>query len=82
MGLFLVTYDLMKPGQSYQTLFDALAALGAKRILLSTWVLKSASSAAQLRDHFRQYIDDNDRLFVCQISDWAGYNLMYDINQL
>ena len=33
-------------------------------------------SAGQLRDHFKQFINDRDRLFVARISqNWAGRNM-------
>jgi hypothetical protein len=80
--LFMVSYDLLKPGQDYTTLFAALEKLGAKRVLLSTWALRGNYTCAQLRDHLTRFIDANDRLLVCQVSDWAGRNLMSDINKV
>lgn len=79
---YLVTYDLNKPGQDYTTLFEALDKLGAKRALLSTWVLRSDYTSAQIRDYLRRFIDANDRLLVGVLGDWAAWNTMIDINTI
>lgn len=80
MNLFIVTYDLIKPGKDYQKLIDKLTAMNAKRVLLSVWALKSASTAGALRDTLKDYIDSNDRLLVVQSADWASWRAMVDIN--
>lgn len=73
---YLVTYDLDRPGQDYTTLINALQNEGAVKILLSTWVLQTTATAAQVRDHFWQFMDGNDRLFVTTVNTWAGQNIM------
>ena len=43
-----------------------------------TWLIEPHRplSASQLRDHFKQFINDGDRLFVARISqNWAGRNM-------
>lgn len=74
--LFGVSYDLPKPGQDYPSLTTALKNLGAKKILQSHWVLRSASTAVELREHLKPFIDSNDRLFVDQISEWASHKTL------
>lgn len=76
MATYLMTYDLDKPGQNYTGLIAALTSAGAVRILLSTWVIQTTESHAQVRDRYRRYIDANDRLFVTDVHLWAGWNLM------
>ena len=42
------------------------------------WLLEPhrAQSASQLRNHFKQFIGDRDRLFVARISqNWSGRNM-------
>jgi len=36
----------------------------------------------ELRDTLRRFIDENDRLLVTEVSDWASYNSMMDLNTL
>lgn len=60
--LYLISYDLIKPGKDYAALIDELKKLGAKRILLSQWVVRRGNTTAEaLRDYFRSFIDSNDR---------------------
>ena len=82
LQLFSVSYDLREPGKDYPSLITELQRLGAKKILLSHWVLRSSKSAEQLRDQLLSFIDDNDRLFVDQVSDWASFNAMVDPNKI
>ena len=45
-------------------------------------VLGGDYTAAQLRDHLKQYIDSNDRLLVTEMGDWATYNALVKINDI
>ncbi|MGQ0526029.1 MAG: hypothetical protein ACT4P8_20480 [Betaproteobacteria bacterium] len=75
MDLYLICYDLRNM-RDYQPLWTELARLGAKRGLESNWWLEmSGVSAKSLREHFRRYIDSDDRLLVLKVSDWAGVRL-------
>jgi len=82
MALFYIAYDLDKPGQDYQNLWDELDSLGAKRVQDSVWALRSDTSAKELRDVLKKHIDSDDRLLVVQSGDWASRNLMHDPNKL
>lgn len=77
---YLVTYDLDRPGQNYQQLWEALRNMGATRLLASVWYLTSNSSAVQLRDYFWRFMDSNDRLLVVRFDEWASYSLMDNIS--
>ena len=81
---YVVSYDLLKPGQDYSPLWAELRRLGGKRVLKSQWVMRRTNtSATGLRDHFRKFIDNNDRLLVVGIddSDWSGWNLENKISE-
>lgn len=73
---YLVSYDLLRPGQNYDGLINAIKQLGGKRVLLSAWAFYSTATAVQLRDHLRQFIDQNDRLLVTGINGWASWNVI------
>ena len=82
---YVLSYDLISPGQNYQRLWDELASFGAKRVLQSQWVFSRVhTTAAGLRDPFRQFVDSNNRLLVTCLdsSDWAGWNLLTRINEI
>lgn len=81
--LFTVDYDLIAPGRDYTALGNALRKLGAERILLSKWVLRSNTSASQIRKYLIQFVDRNDRLFVAELpTDWAAWNLLLSMSTM
>lgn len=84
MALFVISYDLITPGKSYEPLWAELRRLQAKQVLFSQWAGRIDASAVTLRDHLRRYMDANDRLLVMDVDgpDWAGYNLMARLDQM
>lgn len=76
MSVYLVSYDLDKPGQDYPRIIAELERLGAKKVLYSEWLLKSNSSHTQLRDHLQKFVDANDMLLVVAASAAAWNSLM------
>ncbi len=76
MTTYLIAYDLVGRDEDYPPLWKALAALGAVRILKSDWLVRSGNTSVQLREHLKQYIDTNDRLFITRVDAWAYYNIM------
>ena len=81
MRLFLVSYDLINPGQAYPPIVGRLEALGAKKVLFSEWMLRGSMTATQLRDDLQRYMDANDQLLVIDISgsEMAWTRLQIDI---
>ena len=77
MSALLITYDLIKPGQNYQELFDAIKAVGTwARPLESVWIVVTRSSAKAVRDALAKHIDANDKLLVIPVgSEWASSHL-------
>lgn len=75
---FLITYDLKKPGQNYNELYEAIKGCGEwQHPLESTWVVKVGSgiSANEIYNHLRPNIDDGDFLFIVDITsrEWQGW---------
>ena len=82
---YIISYDLVAPGRNYQPLWDELARIGAQRGLQSQWAVRRVETTASgLRDHFKKFIDSNDRLLVTCLdsSDWASLNAMTDLNKV
>ena len=70
--IFLVTYDLKRPGQNYSDLYDAIKSEGDwQHPLESMWTLKTDNSvlARTLYKRLRPYIDEKDNLFIVEITD-------------
>lgn len=70
MSMFLLAYDLPKPGQDYNALEDVLkGAANSKRILRSTWLLTTKESIETWNNKLKEVVDDNDRFFLTDITD-------------
>ncbi len=80
--LTFVSYDLLGTNRDYQSLYDELDRLGAKRILLSVWALKTTASCEQLRDHLAAMIGSSDRLICIGAADWASLRAMVNPNSV
>jgi hypothetical protein len=75
MKKFLISYDLAKPGQRYETLHDAIKALSGFwwHHLESTWVVLYDGTTAQIRDALTPKIDSSDELLVVELTGgWAA----------
>lgn len=69
--LFFLEYDLRK-ARNYQRLYDELNRFQAVRILESLWCFhRSQTTVTGLRDHFAQFIDQDDGLIVSEVTNWA-----------
>jgi hypothetical protein len=79
MSIYMIGYDLNKPGQNYENLFTAIKKLSNNwwHCLDSTWLIKSDNTAVSIRDALRPHIDASDELLVAKLSGegaWAGFN--------
>ncbi|HCK85161.1 MAG TPA: hypothetical protein DHW63_11795 [Hyphomonadaceae bacterium] len=77
--VYHVGYDLVRPGQNYPLLWSYLGGIGV-RVMLSAWVVETPLYSSQLRDAMMRLLDDNDRVFITEITNcnWAGLNLPSD----
>ncbi len=83
MPRFLVSYDLITPGQEYPRLVEELKRLGGKKVLASQWAVHVDKTAVELRDHIWGFMDANDRLLISDLeSNWAGMRLKGKINDV
>lgn len=74
MALYFLTYDL-RNDRDYQKLYDELIEFNAVQVLESTWCFKRINtSASNLRDYFRKFIDKDDGLLIEQSIHWATFN--------
>lgn len=82
--MYVISYDLRlgATADDYDRMAQALEALGAQRVLLSDWALRTNYTAVQLRDHFRTFMDANDRLVVVLVADWASFNAITDMTTI
>jgi hypothetical protein len=75
MAVFVVSYDLRKPGRDYQPLWNRLGEWKAVRGLQSLWFINWNTTAVAIRDDLAKHIDPNDGLFVGRVPESAWKNL-------
>lgn len=75
--VYQVGYDLIRPGQNYQPLWDYLSRIGV-RAMLSAWLVETTLLSGELRTEIQRFTDNNDRILITEItnSNWATWNLL------
>ena len=70
MTIYLLAYDLMKEQNSddYKPLWKELGRLGAHKTQYSLWLLDVTNTAKELHDHFKGFVDSNDRVWVSELT--------------
>jgi hypothetical protein len=71
--VYLVSYDLITPGQENPALIDQIKAFGGVRVLASTWLLVSDQPAVEIREQLDAVMDRNDRLLVIEVTRHAAW---------
>ena len=67
MVVYVVSYDLWKPGKDYKGLSDELQrSPGWWHYLDSTWLIVTSESADQLYNRLRVNLDANDSILIVQ----------------
>jgi CRISPR/Cas system-associated endoribonuclease Cas2 len=71
MAIYVITYDLNKEPSSYDyaPLIENLEGHSCHKYQKSAWLGNFSDSAEVVYDHFRAFLDDNDFLFVAEITD-------------
>lgn len=69
MKTYIVAYDLRTPGQDYSGLNRTLEAYGVnqKKILNTTWLLRTHKSAQAIYNGLKAHLDSNDRIIVIEV---------------
>ena len=76
MTVYVVTYDLNKQGQNYECITERLKSLPYFHAQKSVWFVEYGGSADALVAFLMNCLDENDRLFVSEITDnWSGFNM-------
>ena len=67
--IYSISYDLRQPGRNYDDLYDAIkSAPGWAHAMDSLWFISTNESVDVWSDRLRQVIDQNDWLFVVDIT--------------
>lgn len=71
----IITYDLCNPGQNYDKLYEKIKSYGVwAHICESTWFISTSDSCVTVRDNLNSTLDNNDRLFVAELTGTAAWN--------
>jgi CRISPR-associated endonuclease Cas2 len=66
--VLLVTYDLTKPGQEYEELYEELKkSEGWWHYLQSTWLIYTRESPKELYNRLANHLDKTDSLIIFEI---------------
>lgn len=70
-----INYDLKRPGQNYQSLYDAIKSCGASwHYLGSTWLVDTTLTAGQVWAKLALLVDKNDFVLVIGVTrDYQGW---------
>lgn len=84
MPLLYVAYDLVRPGQDYQRIWDWLGQRGARRVLMSDGLLRTDLAPLDVVNALIPFLlDANDRLFVARLDGpYAWYRPINDPRQV
>lgn len=71
----IISCDLRKPGQDYESLYWLLERIGARRAQQSVWFYGGPLVPEQIRDILIRAMDSNDDLLVVECGGrWATLN--------
>jgi hypothetical protein len=74
MSVYLVTYDLKKPGRDYTNLLAAIRKHSNVQLSESSYAIVSAQTAKQVSDLMRQHMDANDHVYVVTLAlPYSGF---------
>ncbi len=78
MKSYLITYDLIKR-KNYPELLKAIRSAFSTHwhCLDSTWIVKSDSSATQIRNYLLPHIDKDDKLIVILLQKESAWTLSF-----
>ena len=73
--IYAVNYDLKKPGQNYNPLYEAIKSCGAWwHHLGSTWLVDTTLSADGIWNTLAPHVDKNDSFLVIGVThDYSGW---------
>lgn len=76
MAVYIVSYDLKlgDGAHDYADLYAAFDQLDCVKALYSVYLISTSSTATQIKDYLKQYMDPKDRLWVSRVpSGYSGF---------
>lgn len=80
MKTYIITYDLLNPGRSYDSLYARIKSLGEwGKITESSWAVLSGLDEGRILNRLRPALDANDTIFVGTLGSCEWVNLHPDV---
>jgi hypothetical protein len=74
MNTYIISYDLISPGQNYENLLKEIRSFSSwARLGGSAYIVETEETASQVRDKLTSFLDINDKLFVGKIQTPAAW---------
>lgn len=75
----LITYDLCGKSKNYDNLINSIKSNCSYwlNLMESCWVVITSDSCKSIRNTLSKFIDDDDRLFVCELEGTASWINVY-----
>jgi len=73
--IYAINYDLKRPGQNYEALYESIKGCGAWwHYLDSTWLVDTSLSVKGIWDRLAPHVDKNDSFLVIGVTrDYQGW---------
>jgi hypothetical protein len=82
LKLYLVTCDLLQAGD-YASFRERLRTMGAAQVLARQWAVRSTYTAGELKELFRQFLDERDRITVTEVgAEMASRRAMVNLLEM
>lgn len=84
MAVYVICYDLVneRGSHDYKPLWNRLEELDCHKTQYSVWLGSFTNSAKEVHDHFKAYLDKDDRLMVSELTNEHWYsNAMAGTNE-
>ena len=79
MSTYIINYDLVKPGQNYDRLIEAIKSYQQVRHPLeSCWIIVSSQTPESIINYLKQFTDINDKILVAKVGAPAAWIGMYE----
>jgi hypothetical protein len=78
--LYIVTYDLVSPGQNYESLINKINSFSDwARLGGSAYLIFTNKSHTEIRDEFLECLGPNDKIYVGLLGNSAAWRSLGDV---
>ena len=76
MNAYLITFDLINPGQNYDLIIEKIEGIGRFcKCLKNVWIVESTQTSLEVRNFLMQFLDENDLILVTNVTNNTAWSL-------